>query len=71
VSVFFVECECVLMLYAEGRDLAAQFGCPFVETSAKQRIGVDAAFVQVVREIRKYNKVSDTMVDESELIFFV
>jgi GTPase KRas len=42
---------------SEGRDVASQFGCPFMETSAKQRIGVEEAFVQVVREIRKYNKV--------------
>ena len=42
---------------AEGRDLAKHFGCRFIETSAKQRINVDEAFSQLVREIRKYNKV--------------
>jgi hypothetical protein len=41
----------------EGRDLAKHFGCRFIETSAKQRINVDEAFSQLVREIRKYNKV--------------
>ena len=41
----------------EGRDLAKHFGCKFIETSAKQRINVDEAFSQLVREIRKYNKV--------------
>ncbi|KAK2460923.1 hypothetical protein APHAL10511_007393 [Amanita phalloides] len=40
----------------EGRDLAKHFGCKFVETSAKQRINVDEAFTNLVREIRKYNK---------------
>ncbi|KAK4051856.1 RAS1 protein [Microbotryomycetes sp. JL201] len=40
----------------EGRDLAKQFGCPFIETSAKQRLNVDEAFSTLVREIRKYNK---------------
>jgi len=40
----------------EGRDLAKHFGCQFLETSAKQRINVDAAFTELVREIRKYNK---------------
>ncbi|KAG8983365.1 Ras GTPase [Tulasnella sp. 427] len=40
----------------EGRDLAKHFGCPFLETSAKQRIHVDDAFIQLVQEIRKYNK---------------
>ena len=42
----------------EGRDLAKHFGCKFIETSAKQRINVDEAFSTLVREIRKYNKVS-------------
>lgn len=40
----------------EGRDLAKQFGCHFTETSAKQRINVDDAFFQVVRDIRRFNK---------------
>jgi len=40
----------------EGRDLAKHFGCQFLETSAKQRINVDTAFTELVREIRKYNK---------------
>ncbi|KAH6909052.1 24 kDa ras-like protein [Coprinopsis sp. MPI-PUGE-AT-0042] len=39
----------------EGRDLAKHFGCKFIETSAKQRINVDEAFSNLVREIRKYN----------------
>jgi GTPase KRas protein len=43
----------------EGRDLAKHFGCKFIETSAKQRINVDEAFSNLVREIRKYNRVSD------------
>ena len=42
---------------SEGRDLAKHFGCKFIETSAKQRINVDEAFSNLVREIRKYNKV--------------
>jgi hypothetical protein len=41
----------------EGRELAKHFGCRFIETSAKQRINVDEAFSNLVREIRKYNKV--------------
>ena len=40
----------------EGRSLARSFGCKFIETSAKQRINVDMAFYDIVREIRKYNK---------------
>ena len=40
----------------EGRDLAKQFQCKFIETSAKQKINVDEAFYNLVREIRRYNK---------------
>jgi len=40
----------------EGKELAKHFGCRFIETSAKQRINVDEAFGNLVREIRKYNK---------------
>ncbi|KAF2871744.1 ras family-domain-containing protein [Massariosphaeria phaeospora] len=40
----------------EGQNLARQFDCKFIETSAKSRINVDNAFYDIVREIRKYNK---------------
>ncbi|KAH8550139.1 ras-like protein 1 [Umbelopsis sp. PMI_123] len=43
----------------EGRDLAKSFGCAFIETSAKQRINVDEAFANVVRDIRRFNKEMD------------
>jgi len=39
----------------EGRDLAKHFGCRFIETSAKQRINVDEAFLSLVHEIQQYN----------------
>ncbi|XP_066149360.1 ras-like protein 1 [Euwallacea fornicatus] len=35
------------------RDVAKQYNIPFVETSAKTRMGVDDAFYSLVREIRK------------------
>ena len=44
------------VMITEGRDLAKHLGCRFIETSAKQRINVDEAFSNLVREIRKYNK---------------
>jgi len=44
----------------EGRDLAKHFNCKFIETSAKQRINVDEAFSNLVREIRKFNKEQQT-----------
>lgn len=47
----------ILLTYAiDGEALAKQFGCPFVETSAKSRTNVDKAFFDLVREIRNYNR---------------
>ncbi|KAF1817142.1 ras-domain-containing protein [Eremomyces bilateralis CBS 781.70] len=40
----------------EGAQLARQFGCQFIETSAKSRKNVEEAFYEIVREIRRYNK---------------
>ncbi len=40
----------------EGRDLAKSFGCKFIESSAKQKINVDEAFYELVREIRRFGK---------------
>ena len=39
----------------EGEELAAQFGMPFLETSAKESQGVDEAFVTMTREIKEKN----------------
>lgn len=44
----------------EGEDLAQEFGCKFIETSAKSRINVENAFYDLVREIRRYNKEMST-----------
>ena len=41
-----VDCE-------QAKELAQAFNIPFVETSAKTRMGVDDAFYTLVREIRK------------------
>jgi len=40
----------------EGQNLAKNFGCKFIETSAKSRINVDNAFYDIVREIRRYTR---------------
>lgn len=40
----------------DGQELAASFGCPFLETSAKSRIHVEDAFYELVREIRRTTK---------------
>lgn len=46
----------MMMVITEGEALARQFGCKFIETSAKARINVENAFYDLVREIRRYNK---------------
>ncbi|KAJ6611581.1 ras family-domain-containing protein [Mycena sp. CBHHK59/15] len=42
----------------EGQELAKQFGCKFVETSAAEGIHVDDVFMELVRDIRRFNKVT-------------
>lgn len=37
----------------QAREIAKQYAVPFIETSAKTRMGVDDAFYTLVREIRK------------------
>eukprot|EP01119_Soliformovum_irregulare_P025842 TRINITY_DN966_c0_g1_i1.p1 TRINITY_DN966_c0_g1~~TRINITY_DN966_c0_g1_i1.p1 ORF type:complete len:183 (-),score=30.90 TRINITY_DN966_c0_g1_i1:78-626(-) len=37
----------------QGQEMARNFGCPFLETSAKKRINVDECFYTLVREIWK------------------
>lgn len=44
----------------EGQELARRFDCTFIETSAKARVNVEEAFYQLVREIRRFNKVCMT-----------
>lgn len=40
----------------EGAELAKRLNITFVETSAKQRVNVDLAFHELVRNIRKHSK---------------
>ncbi|CED83521.1 ras protein [Phaffia rhodozyma] len=44
----------------EGRRLAQQLRTICIETSAKQRVNVDEAFLELVRSIRKHNKPVET-----------
>ena len=44
---------------AQAKDVAKSYSIPFIETSAKTRMGVDDAFYTLVREIRK--DVSETI----------
>ncbi|XP_065837161.1 ras-like protein 1 [Oscarella lobularis] len=49
----------------EGRRLAGNMGCPFVRTSARLRRGVDEAFAQCVREIRRQERICDATTIDS------
>ncbi|KAF5347423.1 hypothetical protein D9758_011262 [Tetrapyrgos nigripes] len=42
----------------EGQELARQFGCKFLETSAKEDINVEQAFLEVAREIKRRNSLA-------------
>jgi len=44
--------------YNEGQDLAKKWGCQFFETSAKIKLNNETCFYELVREIRKANKVA-------------
>ena len=37
----------------EAQSLAAEWGCPFMEVSAKTKVNNEECFFEVVREIRK------------------
>ncbi|KAJ1198467.1 hypothetical protein NDU88_002308 [Pleurodeles waltl] len=39
------------VLAAEGRSLAQEWGCPFIETSAKSKTMVDELFAEIVRQM--------------------
>lgn len=41
----------------EGQELAALYGCPFFEISAKSHTNVTEVFHEVVREFRKYENI--------------
>ncbi|KAF7368004.1 Ras-like protein [Mycena sanguinolenta] len=51
----------------EGRDLAAELGCSFMETSAKQGVNVEEAFMDVVRQIPRVNAVKSIPSESPEL----
>ena len=48
----------------QAKEQAKHYGIPFIETSAKTRMGVDDAFYTLVREIRK--DVSDVYFHEKK-----
>jgi GTPase KRas protein len=40
----------------EGAALAEEFGCPFIETSAKDNTNIDEAFYTLIREVWRHEK---------------
>jgi len=46
----------------EGQELAKNYGCPFVESSAKTRTRVDDCFFELVKEIRRYENEGQAQV---------
>ena len=57
--------------YKEGAELAAQWGCPFFETSAKEKINNEACFFELVREVRKMEKVNPVVGKKKKMRFCV
>lgn len=47
-----------MLTLPEGRDLAQRFKSVCIETSAKQRVNVDEAFVAAVRAIRQSQRAT-------------
>ena len=52
----------------QAKEQAKHYGIPFIETSAKTRMGVDDAFYTLVREIRK--DVSDVLFSRKKISTF-
>ena len=52
----------------QAKEQAKHYGIPFIETSAKTRMGVDDAFYTLVREIRK--DVSDVLFSRKKITTF-
>lgn len=51
---------------SEGAGLAAKWGCAFFETSARHKINNETCFFELVKEIRKQNKVAQATSGKKE-----
>ncbi len=52
----------------QAKEVARNYGIPFIETSAKTRMGVDDAFYTLVREIRRDVSLSLIKPDNQSLL---
>lgn len=50
----------------EGKQQGVEFNCPYFETSAKTHTGVDEAFTELVREVRKWERRKQTEMSSSK-----
>jgi len=48
----------------QGQNLATQFGCPYFECSAKNRVNVEEAYYQAVREMKNYDEIHGLITKE-------
>merc|ERR1711876_83311 len=61
VPMVMVGNKCDLPTRSVDMQQARNYGIPFIETSAKTRMGVDDAFYTLVREIRKVQFAADSV----------
>lgn len=51
----------------EGQDLAKSWGCPFFESSAKDRVNISEIFVSLARETSIFNNGEPTVTPTNQL----
>jgi len=56
--------------YNEGQELAAKWGCPFFETSAKLKLNNESCFFELVREIQRAEAKDPKLVEKQKKFKF-
>jgi GTPase SAR1 family protein len=57
--------------YEQGKEFADTYGMKFIETSAKNSINVEEAFVTMTKEIIKQNVEKEKVMAKSGIIFYL